>query len=86
VKVVPGTPEGRTPLWLEPNPFYGPKDQSQDVGGREMEMKYTGMNISRYDKLPFEAAKKKQEIERQSALRSLREKVISGDSSSQEKS
>jgi hypothetical protein len=86
VKVVPGTPDGQTPMWLEPNPFYGPKDKSQDFAGREMEMKYTGKNISRHDKLPFEAAKKKQEAERQSTLKSLKEKVISGDSSSQDKS
>ena len=84
--MVPGTPEGQTPMWLEPNPFYGPKDQSQDLAGREMEMKYTGMNISRYDKLPFESAKAKQETERQSALRSLKEKVFSEGSSSQDKS
>lgn len=51
-----------------------------------MEMKYTGMNISRYDKLPFESAKAKQETERQSALRSLKEKVFSEGSSSQDKS
>lgn len=85
MKVVPGTPEGRTPMWLEPNPFYGPKEKSQDMAGREMEMKYTGRNISRYDKLPFEAAKKKQEAERQEHLKALKEK-ISGDSSSQDKS
>ena len=59
MKIVPGTPEGRTPLWLEPDPYYGPKDQSQDIRGREMEKKYLGGNLSRYDKLRFEEFKKK---------------------------
>ena len=65
MKIIPGTPKDRTPLWLEPDPYYGPKDQSQDVRGREMEMKYTGGNLSRYHKLQFEkemkAILKKQE-------------------------
>lgn len=43
---------------MEPDPYYGPKDQSQDVRGREMEMKYTGANLSRYNKLQFEKEKK----------------------------
>jgi len=43
---------------LEPNPFYGPKDQAQDVRGREMEKKYTGRNLSRYDKHQFDQQKK----------------------------
>jgi hypothetical protein len=59
LKIVPGTPEGQIPLWLEPNPFYGPKDQSQDIRGREMEMKYTGSNLSRYNKLQFDREKQK---------------------------
>ena len=58
MKIVPGTPEGQIPLWLEPNPLYGPKDQSQDIRGREMEMKYTGSNLSRYNKLQFDREKK----------------------------
>ena len=58
MKVVPGTPEGRTPLWLEPDPIYGPKDQAQDLRGKEMELKYTGTNLSRYAKGQFEKAKK----------------------------
>jgi len=58
LKVVPETPEGRTPLWLEPDPIYAPKDQSQDLKGKEMELKYTGTNLSRYSKVQFEKVKK----------------------------
>jgi hypothetical protein len=58
MKIIPGTPKDRNPLWFEPDPYYGPKDQSQDVRGREMEMKYTGGNLSRYHKLQFEKEKK----------------------------
>ena len=58
MKTIPGTPDGQTPLWLEPDPYHGPKDQSQDIRGRKMEMKYTGRNLSRYDKLGFEKFKK----------------------------
>lgn len=56
---------------MEPNPIYGPKDQSQDERGREMEKKYTGGNLVRYDKLQFEAIKKKAK----SDLKQLKEKV-----------
>jgi hypothetical protein len=58
MKIIPGAPQGSTPLWLEPTPYYGPKDKSQDIRGLEMEKKYTGTNLRRYDKLPFEQTKK----------------------------
>jgi len=58
-KFVPGTPEGKTPLWLEPDPIYGPKDQAQDPRGQEMELKYTGRILTRGDKSAMEAIKKK---------------------------
>jgi hypothetical protein len=45
-------------MWLEPDPYYGPKDQSQDVRGREMEKKYTGANLSRWDKFKIEDARR----------------------------
>jgi len=50
MKIIPGSPR-ELPIWLEPDPIYGPKDQAQDIRGREMEMKYTGMNLSRFDKI-----------------------------------
>jgi len=58
LKVVPGTPEGRTPLWLDPDPVYAPKDQSQDLKGKEMELKYTATNLSRFAKVQLEKVKK----------------------------
>jgi hypothetical protein len=61
-------------MWNEPDPYYGPKDQAQDVRGREMEKKYTGKNLSRHDKLRFEAAKKK-------AIASRNEEKVENDKS-----
>jgi hypothetical protein len=75
MKYVPGTPENQTPLWLEPDPYYGPKDQAQDIRGREMEKKYTGTNLSRYDKLQFERQKKKMIANRDEALKAFKEKL-----------
>jgi hypothetical protein len=71
MKIIPGAPEGRTPLWLEPTPYYGPKDQSQDIRGLEMEKKYTGSNLRRYDKLPFEQAKKEVDKKQHDALKAF---------------
>jgi hypothetical protein len=49
---------------LEADPIYGPKDQAQDPRGKEMELKYTGRNLSRGDKSAIEAIKKKQLAEK----------------------
>lgn len=57
MKIIPGT-EGQSPIWLKPDPIYGPKDQSQDPRGMEMELKYTGHNLSRTDRFAFEKFKK----------------------------
>lgn len=51
-------------MWLEPDPIYGPKDQAQDTRGKEMELKYTGRNLSRADKSAIEALKKKKLTEK----------------------
>jgi hypothetical protein len=51
-------------MWLEPDPIYGPKDQAQDARGKEMELKYTGRNLSRGDKSAIEALKKKRLTEK----------------------
>jgi len=69
VKVIPGAPAGSTPVWLEPNPYYGPKDKSQDIRGLEMEKKYTGTNLRPFDKLPFEQRKKDVDKQQKDALK-----------------
>jgi len=51
LKSVPGTPADRLPLWLDPDPYYGPKDPSQDLAGLAMEKKYYGDNLGRHDKV-----------------------------------
>jgi len=48
IKRIPGA-EG-IPVWLNPDPYYGPKDQAQDIRGKEMELKYLGVNLQRLDK------------------------------------
>jgi hypothetical protein len=54
-------------MWIEPDPYYGPKDQSQDVRGREMEKKYTGGNVSRWDKIKKDESRKEAEWEQRRA-------------------
>jgi hypothetical protein len=69
-------------MWLEPNPYYGPKDQSQDIRGREMELKYVGHNLSRYDKLGWEKYKK----ETLAKLKEKKENSVQPPEKSQDKS
>jgi hypothetical protein len=52
IKRIPGA-DG-IPIWLNPDPYYGPKDQAQDIRGKEMEMKYLGVNLQRLDKSAVE--------------------------------
>jgi hypothetical protein len=52
MKRIPGA-DG-IPIWLNPDPYYGPKDQAQDIRGKEMEMKYLGVNLQRLDKSAVE--------------------------------
>ena len=56
MKRIPGA-EG-IPIWLNPDPYYGPKDQAQDIRGKEMELKYLGVNLQRLDKSTIEQLQK----------------------------
>jgi len=75
MKIVPGTPEGRTPLWLDPNAYYGPKEKSQDIRGLEMEKKYTGTNLRPYEKLNFDQAKKQVDKKHSDAVKAFIESL-----------
>jgi hypothetical protein len=66
-KIVPGAPLEELPIWLNPNPYYGPKDQAQDVPGREMEKKYTGENLTRFHGYAFKKAMKEARVAREDA-------------------
>ena len=56
MKVVPGQAAGRKDLWQDADPYYGPKDQAQDIRGLEMEKKYTGMNLEKFEQKRFDWA------------------------------
>jgi hypothetical protein len=56
LKVVPGQAAGRKDLWHDADPYYGPKDQAQDIRGLEMEKKYTGMNLEKNEQKGFDWA------------------------------
>jgi hypothetical protein len=56
IKRIPGA-DG-IPIWLNPDPYYGPKDQAQDIRGKEMELKYLGVNLQRLDKSAVEQLQK----------------------------
>ena len=56
MKRIPGA-EG-IPIWMRPDPYYGPKDQAQDIRGKEMELKYVGVNLRRLDKFMMEQIQK----------------------------
>ena len=70
MKTIPGEPADRPrPIWMEPDPYYGPKDQSQDITGREMEKKYTGRNLSRFDGPALRRAEKEEKAKLEQAMK-----------------
>ena len=73
MKRIPGS-EG-IPVWLNPDPYYGPKDQAQDIRGKEMELKYLGVNLQRLHKPTIEQVQKQvtQRIKEEQANRGKKE-------------
>jgi hypothetical protein len=80
MKRIPGA-EG-LPIWLNPDPYYGPKDQAQDIRGKEMEMKYLGVNLHRLDKSTVEQVQKQvtEKMKERLANNDLRKKQPKQDS------
>lgn len=80
MKRIPGA-EG-LPIWLNPDPYYGPKDQAQDIRGKEMEMKYLGVNLQRLDKSTVEQVQKQvtEKMKERLANNDLRKKQPKQDS------
>lgn len=80
MKRIPGA-EG-LPIWLNPDPYYGPKDQAQDIRGKEMEMKYLGVNLQRLDKSTVEQVQKQvtEKLKERLANNDLRKKQPSTNS------